>query len=161
METKSLRVRFGEFWTRAREVRGLVIPTFRDSSVRGAVSCSAEAFPEVPYERLQTPRRNCRLVSKCRPRRPRPPYRTIRRPSTSLNTTHQVCGTKWSIATANSDATGTVSRANIGLSTTVYVQIYRCLLIKLILCPHLLRPTIHSLRSSSVTACCGPHSLTQ
>jgi hypothetical protein len=68
VETKSLRVRFGEFRTRAREVRGLVIPTFRDCSVRGSVSCSAEAFPEVPDERLQTQRRYCGRVSEYRPR---------------------------------------------------------------------------------------------
>jgi len=96
-------VRFGEFRTRAREVRGLVIPTAHDSSVRGSVSCSAEAFPEVPDERLQTQRSNCGRVSEYRPRRPRPPYRTINRPSTSLSTTHQGCGTKWSIATAYPD----------------------------------------------------------
>jgi hypothetical protein len=138
-----------------------VIPTVRDSPVRGSVSCSAEAFPEVHDERIQTQRRNFGRVSEYRPRKRRPPYKTISRPSPSLDTTHQGCGTKWSTATANPDATGTVFRANIGLSTTVYVQVHRCLLIRLISCLHLLRPTIHSLRSSSVTASCGPHSLTQ
>lgn len=48
--------------------RGLVIPTVRDSSVRGSVSCSAEAFPEVPGERLQTQRRYCGRMSEYRPR---------------------------------------------------------------------------------------------
>lgn len=33
---------------------GLVIPTVRDSSFRGSVFCSAEAFPEAPDERLDT-----------------------------------------------------------------------------------------------------------
>jgi hypothetical protein len=54
-----------------------VIPTVRDSSVRGPVSCSAETFPEVPDERLQTQRRNCGRVSEYRPRRPRPPYNKL------------------------------------------------------------------------------------
>jgi len=129
--------------------------------IRGSVSCSAAAFPELLDERLQTQRRNCGRVSVYRPHRPRPPYKTIGRPSTSLNTTHQGRGTKWSIATANPDTTGNVSRAKIGLSATVYVQVHRCLLIKLILFLHLLRPIIHSLQSSSVTASCGPHSLTR
>ena len=107
---------------------GLVIPTVRDSFVRGSVSFSAEAFPEVPDELLQTQRRNCGRVSEYRPRRTRPPYKTVSRPYTSLNTTQQGCGTKWSIATANPGTTGTVFGAKIGLSATVYVQVHRCLL---------------------------------
>jgi len=98
---------------------GLVIPTVRDSSGRVSVSCSAEVFPEAPDELLQTQRRNCGRVSEYRPRRPRPPYKTVSRPSASLSTTQQGCGTKWSIATANPDTTGTVSGAKIGLSSTV------------------------------------------
>jgi hypothetical protein len=136
-----------------------VIPTVRDSSVRGCVSCSAEAFPEVLDERLQTQRRYCGRVSEYRPRSLL--TEQLSRLSISLSTTLQGCGTKWSIATANPDATGTVFQAKIGLSPTVYVQGHRCQLIKLILCPHLLQPTIHSLRSLSVTASCGPHSLRQ